>query len=172
MGSGKSDSYSSSSGNSQPYAPTYGVVKSMFEKDKQDRDIYNPQTGYFKNPKAKSLDNAIQGDKVYSDGKPAHGKLTYVLNENNEIIFGKRYNPNNPAKRSPHPTLVGGKDPEVQCAGMLHFSNGKITGFDNDSGHFRPNAKSLSKVEAALNKLKEKNPNIFSSKYTGGEKYE
>lgn len=172
MGSGSKGSYSSGSGGSQPYAPTYNVVNSMLIKDKQDKDIYSPNTGYFKNPKAKSLENAILGDRVYSDGKLAHGSLTYVLNENGEIIFGKRFNPNDSTKRSPHPTLIGGKNPEVQCAGMIHFLNGKITGFDNDSGHFRPNAKSLSKVESKMNEIMKKHPNIFSSKYNGGKKYE
>lgn len=29
------------------------------------------------------------------------------------IIFGKRINPNNPQKRAPHPTLIGGVDPKI-----------------------------------------------------------
>lgn len=39
----------------------------------------------------------------------------YVMNKQCEIIFGKRVNPNNHLEHSPHPTLIGGKDPQVQC---------------------------------------------------------
>ena len=41
------------------------------------------------------------------------------------------------------------------------FSDGKIYSYDNSSGHFRPNSKSLPKVKAALDKLYKENPNLF-----------
>lgn len=161
MGSGSKGSYSSGSGGSQPYAPTYNVVNSMLIKDKQNKDIYSPNTGYFKNPTATNLENAIDGNRFLFNGNRAEGKLTYVMDTNGNIIFGKRCNPNDSAKRAPHPTLIGGKNPEVQCAGIIEFRKGRIFSVDNRSGHFRPNSKSLEKVDAVLRKIFNKNPNLF-----------
>jgi hypothetical protein len=83
------------------------------------------------------------------------------MDKEGNIIFGKRYNPNNPDKRAPHPTLLGGKDPQVQCAGIIVFRKGRILSVDNQSGHFRPDIKSLGKVDAALQKIYNNNPNLF-----------
>ena len=160
MGSGSSSSYSGAGG-SQPYAESYHVVQKELSKDKQDSDIYNPKTGYFKNPTATSLDDAAHDKAVYMDGKKANGTYTYVMDKDGEIIFGKRSNPNDSSKRAPHPTLIGGKDPEVQVAGMITFKNGKISSVDNQSGHYRPNIQSMGKVDAALQKLCDSNPDLF-----------
>ena len=160
MGSGSSSSYSGAGG-SQPYANTYHVVQKELNKDKKDPDIYNPSTGYFKNPTATNLENAAQNGSVYINGNKANGQYTYVMNQNGEIIFGKRSNPNDSSKRAPHPTLIGGKDPEVQNAGMITFKNGKIFYVDNQSGHYRPNIQSMGKVESALQKLYERDPKLF-----------
>ncbi len=151
-------------GSSQPYAETYHVANNMLDMDKKDSDIYNPSTGYFKNPKSSTLDDAINGNTIYLNGKPAHGTFTYVLDESGNIIFGKRFNPNDERKRSPHPTLLGGKDPLVQCAGIITFEKGKIVSVNYRSGHFRPNVKSLDKVNSALDKLYVSNPELFSEK--------
>lgn len=160
MGSGSSSTYSGAGG-SQPYANTYHVVQKELNKDKKDPDIYNPSTGYFKNPTATNLENATQNSSVYIDGKKADGQYTYVMDKNGKIIFGKRSNPNDSAKRAPHPTLIGGKDPEVQNAGMITLKNGKIFSVDNHSGHYRPNIQSMGKVESALQKLYERDPKLF-----------
>lgn len=160
MGSGSSGLYSGTGG-SQPYAKKYHVVKSELSKDKSDSDIYNKNSGYFKNPTATKLDSAISGDRIEFNGKRAEGSMTYVMDSRGNIIFGKRCNPNDGRKRSPHPTLIGGKDPQVQCAGMITFRKGKIFSINNSSGHFRPNIKSMEKVNSALNKLYTKNPNLF-----------
>lgn len=164
MGSGKGGSYSSGSSGSQPYAPTYNVVSVEFNKDIKDPNIYNAKTGYFKNPTAIELETAVKNNYIYFKGTnvKANGSLTYVLNEKGDIIFGKRSNPNNSRGRAPHPTLIGGKNPEVQCAGMIQFKNGKIFSVDNQSGHFRPNIKSLDKVKNVLNNLYQKNPSLFA----------
>ena len=164
MGSGTITSYSRTSGNSQPYSNTYSVIKNELFKDKKDPDIYDSRTGYFKNPLAISIESAIFNGHIYMDGKIANGKMTYVMNEQGHIIFAKRFNPNNERKRSPHPTLIGGKNPKVQCAGMIEFSRGKIVSIDNMSGHYRPNKKSLSKVDTFLSKLAKNHPEIFSPK--------
>jgi len=168
MGSGANGSYGSGGSGSQPYAPSYHVVEQELLNDKKDPNIYNKQTGYFKNPLAASIQDSIVNGQVQMNGRSAHGTYTYVMDSSGNIIFGKRYNPNNSNSRAPHPTLIGGKDPTVQCAGMIHFDKGRITWFNNDSGHFRPNSKSLEKVETAMNKLQNTNPNIFSKNYTGG----
>ena len=164
MGSGSSSSYSGTNGSSQEYAETYKVVPKMMKKDKEDSDIYDPKNGYFKNPTATNLLDAIKNDRFYIGGIEAGGKLTYVLDVNGNIIFGKRCNPNVGSKRSPHPTLIGGKNPEVQCAGIIFFKDGKIFSVDNNSGHFKPNKKSLDKVKAILDKLYESNPKLFYRK--------
>lgn len=161
MGSGSSSSYSGTNGGSQEYAETYRVVPKMLNKDKKDSDIYNSNTGYFKNPTATNLLEAIKNNRFYIQGIKAENKFTYVLDENGNIIFGKRCNPNNSNKRSPHPTLIGGKNPKVQCAGIIEFKDGKIYYADNNSGHFRPNIKSLDKVKAILDKLYESNSKLF-----------
>ena len=170
MGSGSSGNYFGTKGGSQPYAPYYHVVKQELSKDKKNPDIYNPQTGYFKNPLAANIQDSIVNGQVQMNGRSAHGTYTYVLDLSGNIVFGKRFNPNNPNGRAPHPTLIGGKDPKVQCAGMIHFDKGRISWFDNDSGHYRPNSKSLEKVEKAMEKLQKTNPKIFSKNYTGGRK--
>ncbi len=160
MGSGRSGSYSGAGG-AQPYANTYHVVDKELRKDKKDPDIYNPRTGYFKNPSAINLESATQNGSVYIDGNKANGQYTYVMDQDGAIIFGKRSNPNDSSKRAPHPTLIGGKDPKVQNAGMITFRNGKIYSADNHSGHYRPNIQSMGKVDNALRKLYERDPKLF-----------
>lgn len=161
MGSGSGNGYSGTRGNSQPYAPKYEVVPQMLNKDKQDSDIYNKKTGYFKNPTAVNLNSTISGNTVIFEGSRANGDYTYVMDKSGNIIFGKRCNPNDGRKRSPHPTLIGGKNPKVQCAGMINFRNGRIYSVNINSGHYRPNIKSLDKVDSALKKLYESNPHLL-----------
>lgn len=170
MGSGISGSYSSGSG-SQPYAESYHVVKEMMDGDKQDPYIYDTKTGYFKNPYATTIQDSIVNGQIKMNGNSANGTYTYVLDDNGNIVFARRYNPNNPDSRAPHPTLIGGKDPTVRCAGMIRIESGRICWFDNDSGHFRPNSKSLEQVNSALEALRERYPTIFNKKYSGGQKH-
>ena len=164
MGSGSSGLYSGTNSGSQPYAEKYHVVKHELVKDKADPDIYNNDTGYFKNPTAAAIQNAVQNDRIYIDGKRQDGKLTYVMNAKGDIVIGKRVNPNDGRKRAPHPTLIGGKDPQVQCAGMIEFKKGRIVSVDTNSGHYRPNIESLSKVKNALQELCNRNPDLFDPK--------
>lgn len=161
MGSGSSGGYGSGGNGSQPYAPSYHVTSDMLKMDKKDPDIYNPNTGYFKNPTATNLETAIDGNRFVFNGNRAEGTMTYVLDKNGNIIFGKRCNPNDGRKRAPHPTLIGGKDPQVQCAGMITFRKGRIASVDDRSGHFRPNSKSLEKVDAILQNICDNNPRLF-----------
>ena len=151
-------------GKSQAYAEYYHVVAGELSHDKKDSDIYDPKTGYFKNPTATRLEDAALGNSILLDGKKANGQFIYIVNEKGEIILGKRSNPIDPAKRSPHPTLIGGKDPQVQVAGMITFREGKIYSIDNQNGHYKPNIQSMQKVENALKKLYELNPKLFHKK--------
>ncbi len=162
MGSGSSGNYHGTKGGSQPFSDSYHVVAGAMNADKKDSDIYNPQTGYFHNPTAVTLENATTDNRIYVDGKKQQGVLTYVMDENGDIIIGKRQNPNNSSKRCPHPTLIGGKDPQVQCAGMMSFEKGRILSVNTNSGHYKPNIKSLEKVKTALQKMCDKNPDLFS----------
>ncbi len=163
MGSGSSGRYSGTHGGSQPYSDTYSVYSKMLDIDMKDPDIYG-KTGYFKNPTAVNLSDCIDGDRLIFEGHRAEGCMTYVMDTEGNIIFGKRSNPNNSKKRAPHPTLIGGKKPLVQCAGMITFRKGKIFSVDNQSGHYRPDSKSLNKVISTLQTLCDINPNIFDKK--------
>lgn len=70
---------------------------------------------------------SIRDNKIYQyNGNAANGKFTYVMDSKGDIILGQRVNPNNSAARAPHPTLIGSKDPQVQCAGIIELKNGKI----------------------------------------------
>jgi len=129
----------------------------------RDPDIYD-KAGYFKNPTAINLSDCIDGDGLIFEGHRVEGRMTYVMDAEGNIIFGKRSNPNNSKKRAPHPTLIGGKNPLVQCAGMITFRKGKILSVDNRSGHFRPHIKSLDKVINALQTLCDINPNLFDKR--------
>jgi len=165
MGSGISGNYTGVRPNegSQPYAIAYRVTDDLLERDKQDPDIYDSISGYFKNPTTTNLSEAIIGDGVYMGERRMHGKFPYVLTEDGKILFGKRSNPNNSSKRAPHPTLIGGKNPKVKCAGMITFSKGKVVSVNNDSGHFKPNVKSMKYVNGFMNKLYEHHPTVFSN---------
>ena len=48
-----------------------------------------------------------------------------------------------------------------KAAGMISFREGKIYSVDNNSGHYRPNIQSMGKVESALQKIYQQNPNLF-----------
>lgn len=76
MGSGNSGLYSGTRGGSQPYADSYHVVPKMLKMDKKNPNIYNKETGYFKNPSAISLREAIRNNKIYQyNGKQAKMNL-------------------------------------------------------------------------------------------------
>ena len=153
MGSGRSGLYFGTSGSSQPYAPSYHVVKSMLEHDKEDPDIWSESSGYRKNGSAVNINDCIQGNSIVYDGKKANGKMTYVVDTDGNLIFGKRSNPINPDARSPHPMFIGGKDPQVKVAGIIDFRGGKIFSIDVNSGHYRPPTQSLQAAEEVLSKL-------------------
>lgn len=163
MGSGSGGGYSSSS--SQPYAPSYHVESSMKQYDIDNGTYHNGR--YDKNPTAVDLSKKINGD--YIGDKSTNFKMPYVVDMNDNIIIGKRngFGKNPDAPKTPHPTLIGGKDPQVKVAGILEVRKGKIYAYDNKSGHFRPNIKSLDAADNAFSRL----PNsVFHKDFKKGKR--
>jgi len=128
-------------GQSQPFQEEYSVYSKMKEKD-ITHGVYNPNGGgYSKNPTSKKLEDAIVDGFVVC--KSFTGSIPYVIDTNEDVIVGKRNGNGRNGVQTPHPTLIGGIDPKVKMAGMLHIKNGKIMGYDDRSGHYRPNLKSM-----------------------------
>ena len=92
----------------------------------------------------------------YIGDKRTNTDMPYVIDMQGNIIVGKRNGNGKGGLATPHPTLIGGKDPQVQMAGMLHIQGGKIASYDNISGHFKPNPKSMPVADEAFGKLSSK----------------
>ncbi len=148
---GMYSSYSSSplNGNSQPYQVKYSVYAKMMKKD-IEHGIYNPKTGYSKNPTARYLDSMINGN--YIKDKHYNKQMPYVITTDGLVIIGSRNgNGKTPSKTpTPHPTLIGGTDPKVKMAGIVDIRGGKIYSYNNQSGHYRPNQKSMKWADEAF----------------------
>jgi hypothetical protein len=151
MGSSTSGLYHGTGEKSQPYSPKgYHVDTPMLEHDKI-KGTYSNKDGYQKNPTSVKAADAIKNNKVYIEGKVANGQYTYVVDKDGDLVFGKR----NGSKRfqTPHPSLIGGKDPVVKMAGMVDIRNGKIFSWDDRSGHYKPNSESKKFADKAFGKL-------------------
>lgn len=131
---------------SQPYADLYSVLEEAIISDIHD-GVYLKDLGYRQNPTATTL----KEDDMHIVSSTFTGYVTYVINEDSKIIFGRR----NGAKdfRTPHPSLIGGKDPKVKMAGMIIVKKGKIVSINNNSGHYRPNIQSLDMAKTVFNEL-------------------
>jgi hypothetical protein len=58
---------------------------------------------------------------------------------------------------------VGGANPNVKCAGMIRFKDGRILEISNNSGHFKPSNAALQEAEKVF---KQKMPaNTFDSQF-------
>ena len=91
--------------------------------------------------------------------------LPYVIDLKGNVIVGKRNGNGRFGLQTPHPTLIGGLNPKVKMAGILHIENGKISYYDNRSGHYRPNNKSMKYADEAFKKYdKYKERNILHGK--------
>lgn len=150
---------------SQPYASSYRVVPEMLREDKKDPDIYVPGTGYFKNPTRTVISAETAHNNAFYLSGEERRKIDdwyeYVVDLSGRLIVDKRCNPNNPAKRAPHPTLIGGMHPRVRYAGMMHFKDGKIDDFNGDSGHYRPAEESLNEVMRCVRRIFDSNPYLL-----------
>ena len=148
MGSGAGGSYGGGSG-SQPYAPSYHVEKSMHEQDIKNGTYHDGH--YDKNPTAQNINDMINGN--YIGDKRTNIDMPYVIVLDGNIILGRRNGNGKGGAPTPHPTLIGGADPQVQMAGIVHIQGGKIASYDNQSGHYKPNAKSMHVADEAFGKL-------------------
>jgi hypothetical protein len=115
-----------------------------------------------KNPSRTNIADSNNGKSILIEGHKANGTYMYVVDFQGNLIIGRRENPFDPTDRAPHPTLIGGFDPVVQCAGLIQIRNGKIFSVDNRSGHYKPNPKSIRKVIVLLDDLYKKDPWLFS----------
>ena len=88
----------------------------------------------------------------------------YVVDESGEIIIGTRS-----GQRMPHPTLVGGADPQVRAAGIVDIRGGRIYSVDNASGHFKPGAESLENAQNAFSQLP---PGSFHKDFQGYRRFD
>ncbi len=164
MGSGYGNLYTGTAGGSQPYAPYCHVDRVMHRKD-VETGVYHDNR-YDKNPTAQTLTSMVHGN--YIGDKHTNIKIPYVIDMEGNIIVGKR-NGNGRAANAlptPHPTLIGGKDPSVQMAGILDIRGGKIYSYDNQSGHFKPNPKSISKADESFKRLPKQ---VFHRNFTRKE---
>lgn len=150
MGSGRSGLYAGTVGSSQPYASSYAVMPDMLERDKHS-GVYNEDDGYTTNPTAKPIGEMINGN--YLGDKRTNGTFIYAVDTNGDIVVGKRNGNGKVGLATPHPTLIGGKNPKVKIAGILDVRGGKIYSYDDRSGHFKPNSKSLEAADTAFGKL-------------------
>lgn len=165
MGSSSYGPYVGISGGSQPYAEIYSVIPRVLSVDKENTTVYTKKNGYFHNPTSVHIEKSIKNGRIYLNNNKANGPKMYVLDKNGNMLIGLRINPNDGSNKAPHPTLIGGKNPKVKCAGMITFNKGKIVSINNESGHFRPNIKSMNKVYKYLKDLYKTNPEVFSKDF-------
>lgn len=124
---------------------TWGVDSSFRAADENAGVLVNGS--YIRNPSAQPLPVSDTG-RVLFDGRPANGQYMYVVDQSGSIILGTRS-----GQRMPHPTLIGGADPQVRAAGIVDIRGGRLHRVDNSSGHFRPDESSLQNAEAAFGQL-------------------
>ena len=150
----------------------YSVVPEMAEIDMERGTLIN--NSYIKNPSAKDITTYVNNSNYLGTGgkKGAlNGEYMYIIDSEDNIIIGTRtrgFTEN--GKGFPHPTLVGGKNPQVQGAGIIEIRGGKIYRIDNASGHFQPGAESLKRTEKIFH---DKIPNkYFSNDFEGFKIYD
>jgi hypothetical protein len=121
---------------------------------------------YLKNPTAQNLSSLVT-DSGKIGGKNTNGQFMYVIDEQGQIIIGTRGKDalTGQTLHMPHPTLVGGADPQVLSAGMIDIRGGKIFSVDNVSGHFKPDASSLQVTQKVFQDLLP--GNVFHKNFKG-----
>jgi len=115
----------------------------------------NP-TSYIENttkPKYNNLHNNVNSQSgkisdndgiiIHTDNVNGEG-LMYAVDNAGVIHIGGRGG----TMSFPHPTLVGGTNPNVKCAGMIKFNQGRILEINNNSGHFKPSAANLDQIKS------------------------
>ena len=143
--------------------PTFGVNPHSRNEDLQARSSDFPRTiaidiaaqfgmgqevvtDYVGNPTIRSGREALSGNRRLHPelGRPHPGtEVMWILSEQTGLAFGNR-----PANvRRPHPTLIGGVEPQAMSGGTITPRSGRIFEIRDDSGHFQPGR---SGIEAAL----------------------
>ena len=135
----------------------YSVDSTMFPDDEVAGVLRNGE--YIKNPTAHNINDYISEGSNYLGSKNMNGQYMYVVDMDGNIIIGTRG-----GQRMPHPTLVGGSNPQVQAAGMIEIRGGKIYSINNASGHFKPSIESLEVAEDVFSNLPQ---HIFSKDFQG-----
>jgi hypothetical protein len=144
------------------------------DKARQTNKVIDDNGDYVLNTERKSFDDFGNSSKKMSIGqqgqiKDANGNvlstdltkkqggLMYVIDEKGNIFMGGRQGAD-----MCHPTLIGGANPNVKCAGMIHFYQGKIVSISHNSGHFKPTKES---VFEAISIFQKKVPNSFDPRF-------
>lgn len=130
-------------------APRWGVDSTMRAADEAAGVIVNGR--YINNPTARNLAGIVT-DSGKVGGKQMSGQFMYVVDDAGDIIIGTRAR-NIANTPMPHPTLVGGANPQVRAAGIVDIRGGRIYLVDNASGHFKPGSGSLGAAEEAFKRL-------------------
>ena len=91
------------------------------------------------------------------------GEVMYVITEDYRLVIAAR---SGHQRDLPHPTLIGGIDPEALSAGIVEFADNRIKKVHiNASGHFRPN--SPSSIEVSLGLFARLPRNVFHARFEG-----
>lgn len=135
----------------------YTVDSTMFPDDEAAGVLRNGE--YVKNPTAHNINDYITEGTNYLGNKNMNGQYMYVVDMDRNIVLGTRG-----GQRMPHPTLVGGKNPQVQAVGMVEIRGGKIYSINNASGHFKPSSECLKTAEEVFGNLPQ---NIYSKDFQG-----
>jgi hypothetical protein len=119
---------------------------------------------YKVNPTAQNINNLVKPGSNYIGNSKMNGKYMYVVDQKGNIIIGTRA-----GGHMPHPTLVGGANPQVKAAGIVEIRGGKIYKIDNASGHFKPGIEALDAARDAFSNLPS---NVFHKSFQGYVPYE
>lgn len=126
-----------------------GVTDDELLKDKarkfgggKGKPIWTQQKGYIVNPSRVNVSQLQISKSGRITGAFRNGRFMYVVDARGEVWLGKRLASS--AGSLPHPTLIGGKSPTVQAAGMVEIRGGRIVNINNHSGHFKPPRGALS----------------------------
>lgn len=92
----------------------YSVDSTMFPDDEVAGVLQNGE--YITNPTAHNINDYINEGSNYLGSKNMNGQYMYVVDMDGNIIIGTRG-----GQRMPHPTLVGGSNPQVQATGMVEI---------------------------------------------------
>jgi hypothetical protein len=123
----------------------WGVDPPMRAADEAAGLIVNGS--YVTNPSAQNLAALVSPTGKIGSSRMS-GQFMYVVTSSGDIVIGTRS-----GQRMPHPTLVGGAEPQVRAAGIVDIRGGRIFSVDNGSGHFKPGADCLRAADEAFKRL-------------------